>query len=523
MPVAKIVLQDSVREVPLPIDYARLIKQIRVHQPFDGADTLTIGMTAWDEDIAEYSVVGERILEPGVSVLVDAGYGTRLHTVGRFDISAPVADFPRDAFPGVKLNAMDGFALMMDNTWPGDYGAEAFTWTDIALIVAKKYGMGLVADIPVHSRARIPYRTRTRKPRKGGPPVVVTQRVVKNAGDTDAAMLKHMAGYAGFFPPKVRYIPKGSLLARQMLLSHDVTLHVGGRDALVFRRGNIQRQREEVSVLLGRDAGVYEFNYRRDDGPHSSLDSFRPTWDTTHIPMAVRVSGIVRTPRPGRSAKLEVVTVEAEVVGPALVRERANLLRRAQRETDPDKEDALFNRADALSGRIAITSERRERFTRKSGKKKQKRQRFRNTGTAMIEVLKAERRPGREYDPVKGQKVQTMRRETIGHSIVASNGEEIADIARAWLQGRLGLHITAKATIANRPGAELIYPGQIHDFRGLPVEYEGAYMVMDAVHTWNTSGHKVEMGLQKVAELPTNLRTLQAIHHAKGKRGQLIP
>lgn len=509
--------------IPLKDDYFELIQSISVHQVWDGADELTIEMQAWDEFKADYAVLGEEILAPGNSIIVRAGYGTADHTIGRFDVIQHNPSFPSGDPPKVAITGFDGFHLLMDNNWPGDYGGRSKrdrrgggikTYTDVMIIMARKYGFGLVADrsidIPLRSKkVRVRKRAvRTVPETKDGKTKLVTKsvvlkdafgkpiyqtktkksRVVKNAGETDAKMVKDMAGYAGFLSPKVRYVER---LAPAVVAKYD---HVEGttkNDVLFFEAANLQRQQSRV--------GSFNLVYARRDDQASTLSNFEPQLSTKEIPTAVRVHGVLRVPvgKKGKKRK-RVVTVEAELTEPEQIRKRANLLRRAARESDPTKKAELLAEADKIGSRITVS-----KTTRKLSGKRDKKKYKGTAGTAMIDILGKDRKPTKEYDYQKKRKVQTMRRETVGATIVANNDGELEAIARGWLMARLSLYITASGDLENVAGSHTLYPNQVHALRGLPWEYEGPYMIRECRHTWAPQvGHTVSFEMQKVAEAP---------------------
>lgn len=491
------------RLIRLEDDYMHLVERVELHQVWDGADELRLVCRA-ENDQREPKIVGERILEPGSSVVLRAGYGRTLTPVGRFDIYVHEPTYQSGSVSYVDLIGSDGFQRLHDNTWPSDLGKEPQTYTDAAKILARKFGMGIAADV---SR-KIPHRTRTRRVRVGtsttraGKKVrryrrrTVHTKMIKNAGDSDAKMLKHLANYSGFLGPKVRWVEAGSDLEKQLKKGHDVVEGTANRDVLLFRRANVQRQVME--------AGAFKFVRRHKSGAPSTLDSFQPRWDTDGVPIAVRVTGVVIGKPAGRRRRRrrQIVTVEAELVGPQVLRERSALLRQAARTTDPVRSIWLSERAAGLTSKVAVTKVRRRKFG------KQDRKRFRNASTTLIEVLDKDRRPGLEYDPRKKRRVQTMRREALRTTVVFREVKDLQDMAKQWLMTRLQLHITATASAHNLPGLERVYPFQIHEFVVGSPEYDGHYMVMMANHTWSaTDGHRCIMTLERVAEAPSDLQT----------------
>ena len=579
-------------------DILRLISQVRLNQVWDGASELTLEMRAWDEYKAAYKVVGERVLDPGTDVIFRAGYGRKLTTLGRFTVSKVEASFPQDGVPHVTITAFDGFKRFVDNLWPGDYGEAAGTkdlkrgkdddektrrWSDIAAILAEKYGMGLAAD-------RSPFIPR--KVRKGRRKKLVAQEVVlsstvkvkrmqqlldatgkpvyeedveigakhavKNAGDSDAQMLKHMAGYAGFLAPYVRYVDSsnqadliewgytGPPTAGEET-PFDILRNVPERgDVLFFHSANLKRQEHR--------AGRFAFRWRGRDGKPATLASFEPTWDTASLPTAVRVHGLVwrgsvegtefqvgikanfpgtgstnvsgektsggRTQFQGRKTRWQFLTVEAHITTFEDLQRRNALLRAAAVEKDEAKRADLKKAADRIGDNITTSQdigetkygkthsnaeswEAASRETPRSGVGI----RFRNAGSAVVELLGNEARPVMEYNPKSKRKEQVMRREVLKNFLTVADKDELHSIAKHWLQARLDLYITATATVRDIEGLETLYPNQVHDFQDMPPEYNGPYMIREATHIWAPSGHQVLMKLQRVATLPTETRS----------------
>ena len=501
----------SGKKVRLKQDWLRLIKEVELEQVWDGADMLTLTFTDWDELEAKWVIMGGKIFDPGNELILRAFYGGKSTTMGKFTIDTHKPQF-EEGPPTLSVIAYDGFARLMDNTFPGDYGGQkaskkkggkVTTYTDVMKVVARKYGYGLAAD--VSPRIKFKKKTVRRRKRKNGKVVKnakgkavrykkkISSRIVKNAGDTDAKMVKDMANYSGFLQPKVRFVDGRDVAQVQRL--HEVTENLRERDVLFFRRANIRRQLEE--------ANTFELRYHT-DREYATLKSFNPTWKTDDTPIAVRVSGMVRTTvgKKKKRVRKRIMIVEAQLTEPQQLRERNALLRQADRlkRSDPTKAAKLRDRASRIQPKISITKE----ITAKPTKKDRKR--FKNVGSAMIEILDKDLRPVKEYDRIEKRKVQTMRRETLKATFVVTNGEELRQIAKGWLAARLATHMTATAMTVNLQGSETFYPNQVHQVVGLPVEYEGPYMIRKATHVWaEQMGHACSMDLQKVAEVPSSL------------------
>lgn len=490
---------DGTERVPLPKGMKNLIESIQVHQVWDGADSITISAIAWDGHKSDFVWLQEETLAPGKSVIFRAGYGRPSELIGRFDI---VEHNPTMSVDGARVEIVgyDAFHLLMDDTYPGDYGSRSKrdpkgggirTYDDVAKIVARRWGWGFVGD----TGARIPFKKRTVKVRKrskgkvvkdaNGKAVLVEKtrhsRIVKNAGDTDAKFLKKLANLSGFLGPKIRYVER---LPRDEADTYDVVENVTRNNVLFFVRADLQRQ-------LGR-TGVMRFDYALRDENLSTLEEFSPGLRTKGIPMAVRVSGLVRT-----GGRRRVVTVEAELTGPAQLRRRNAYLRRAARETDPKKKADFLKKAERIRPQYTIESYTKRRRDKRDKKK------YRRTGRAMLEVLGADKKPTKTYSRAKKRKVQTVRREVIGYTQIATDKLDLVRLARGWLAARLGSYINATAATNTLVGTEKLYPNQVHEFRSVPWDYQGIYMIRVATHTWALDGtHRVTMELNKVSEPP---------------------
>ncbi|MGB0684937.1 MAG: hypothetical protein ACPGQD_01915 [Planctomycetota bacterium] len=448
----ELAILDAGTKHPVRQDYLRLIDSVELHQVWDGADALTLNMRGWDEHDADYRVVGERIFAPGAQIIFRAGYGGVLRTLGRFTVVRPQPDFSEQGVT-VSIQAYDGFHLLMDDTYPGHYGAPP-TYTDVALAIARKRGMGVVADVS----KPIPHekRKRRRRTRRGRKTKTVGTVIVKNAGDTDAKMVKDLANYSGFASPKVRYVETGSPEARALADTHEVVEGLTDRDVLFFRQLKLSRQKAE--------AERYKLTYSRRGGL-STLSKFRPDWDASAVPQAVRVTGFVRKTK-------QVHVVEASITTDEL-------------------------RRTGATGPTTITGRATRRFSKQEAKDFKKG----NVPVAVIEIL-GDKKPTKAYSPADGGEVQTMRRETLRAMPIVATLEELEGIARGWLELRSDLHITATAVVRDVPGAETFYPFRVYETEGLPAEYEGNYLVKSARHVWSGNGHTVDLQLDKVAEIP---------------------
>jgi hypothetical protein len=411
--------------------------------------------------------------------------------IGRYTIGTHEPEFGADGTT-VLLRGTDGFKRFMDDTWPGLWGRPR-TWSRLAAGMARKYGMGFVGD----ESQRVPHKERKRRVRrgkkKGKRTATVRTSAVKNAGESDALMLKNVAGFAQFMHPKVRWVEGNSDFARQLEKDHQLIENVDNRDVLFFRRANLQRQSREVPGL--------DFVYRYKAGRPATVESFSPTWDVDDVPVAVRVSGII-----GQGARRRVLTVEAELVGPEKHRRRSALLRDAARQKDPARKALLEAQAASISDDVSFTRVQ----TRKV--RKQDERTFVNASTAMVEVLDNERRAGihsdwEANDPRRQRKVQTMRRETLRTVFTFRDGQHLQDFARSWLLTRLQLHLTATAEAANIPGLELVYPQQIHELSRASVEYDGLWMMKRCTHRWTSSGHSARLAMDRVPRFSSQIST----------------
>ena len=471
-------------EVPLLGAYPSQVQMVELSDPCDGADTLMITMFARHPDNGEIVGVDDTYRRDGTSLKLRAGYGDDLITMGRFTITKIEVESPPTEEAVATITAFDGFQRFMLDTYPGDYGNEVKTYSDVALTMARKYGMGVAADTSIP----IPHRTRTRR-KRNGKKVKVKSRVIKNAGDTDAKMIKHLAAMSGFLSPKVRYVEAHSTLARQLKKNHDIVEAVDNRDVLFFRRLDMRRQIQE------RSSESFLFNARPEGDGMVTLTAFKSGVDTSNLPAAVRMTGIVEGP------PKEVVTVEAEVTGAAEIAERTALRRQAALTQDPQERSDLLERADALDSKVRVREVNRVRF-----KRTKKRNKVQNAEAVLIEVLDQERKPVIEYSHRAKKRVQTLRRETIRSTMVVASGSNLNAMAKAWLQGRLELHHIATATVANIAGLETLRTNQIHEFRGVNERDDGYWVIMSANHICTRdAGHTVSLALKRIPDLSSKI------------------
>ena len=84
---------------------------------------------------------------------------------------------------------------------------------------------------------------------------------------------------------------------------------------------------------------------------------------------------------------------------------------------------------------------------------------------------------------------------------------------------RLQLQQTAQAQTSNLQGLELVAPHQIHEVHGVSPEYDGLWLVTRANHRWTDGGHIVNMNLQRVADVPTAVRTESRVLNLTTEQG----
>lgn len=485
-PRFEVLIDEGGTPRPLRDDYARLFESATVEQIHDGADMLTLDLRAWDARSADFMVVGERILSIGSSIIFRAGYGATLRTMGRFDIVDHQPTFGGDG-ASLQIVAHDGFARLMLDTFPADYGTVYARWDDVAARLAERYGFGIVADFA----PSIPYKSRTVRTRKGKGKYAkktVGSRVQKNGGTTDAEFVKHLAGFSRFLHPKVRYVEERSDLWRQAFEDYDRAESISGNvDVLFFHKASLRRQK--------RSDGRIRFRYRAGDGA-STLASFTPLRSSAQQVQAVRVHGLVAG---------KPVTYEAELVGPAQRAERNALQREAARAAsrgDEDRLAAIEERLSTIDGDISVQRVEQGSLGR------QDRAQFNGRGDLMAIDVLGDERTALAYDPVRKKQVQTGRRQVIRGTVVRSSGEDLAAFAEAWLRARMGLAQTGAAFAADIPGLEAVYPGQVHDIDGVTDEYAGAHMFRRVVHAFRAGSHTVDGSVQRVPEIPARVNVL---------------
>lgn len=468
---------DGQERILVQHDYMRLVTGVDLELTWDGAAQLSVDFRAWDERTADYVVMGERIFAPGTSLLFRAGYGGRVTTIGRFDVVRHEGGYPSGSHPTLRVVAVDGFARFMQNTYPGHYGTPA-TYDDVALAVARQHGMGFAGDVskPVDHKVR---RVRQRRGRTAAGKATYRATVVptvfaKQAGETDAAMLKRMANMSGFGLPEVRYIERQDVATYQALYPR--TSRLGAGDALLFRRLSFDRQR--------LDSARFRFDYRGVEGRPASLASFDADWSANNVPLAVRLTGI--------DPELKALwTVEAEwVVDPVTG---------AGQRIEVNSEIQNLNQKVHLRG----ASKRTKRDIQKAIRRARQGEDVQLAAT--LDIL-GEYTPMEVYDPISKGKVQTMKREVIRGMQMVVTREQAEAVVKGWLRARMDTHMTGRGTLENVPGSELIRPNHVYEHAGLASEHTGFYMIRTARHSWAPDGrHTVDVASQKVGQVPAGV------------------
>lgn len=446
--------------IPVKQDYLRLLESVSIEQHWDQADAMTLSFVAWDERLADYKVVGEKIFAPGRSVVVRAGYGSPNHVMGRFAIQ-PHRFNDSGGKPTLEVTGFDGFARFVGGTDPADY-REANTFTDVAFAVASAHGMGIVADDSIEIPRKLRKRRSRRRTEEPNAP-----RLQKPAGDTDAKLLKLCAAYAGFAAPEVRYLAFNNAELTVLEQSHDIVVAAHwleakgtGGDVLFFRKYDRRRQAEV-------EAGPYIFHRRRNDGFTSEIISFTGDHMAGDIPQSVRVSGLSEDGK-------RVITVEAKL------RDRQSLLLGDTRQ-------------------IVIEDISEKRLG------KEDREKFKDPAAVVIETL-SDQKPVKRFNPQTQRREEVIGRETVKTETLRGIGN-VEEYAKAWLQEKLDMLTTARATLRNTRGLELVRPQQSHRFEGLPPEYEGWYRFRVCTHTWSTDLHTVQVTAQKTSDVDLAMQT----------------
>ena len=444
-------------------DYMRLLESVSIEQHWDQADAMTLSFVAWDERLADYKVVGEKIFAPGRSVVVRAGYGSPSHVMGRYTIQ-PHRFSDSGGKPTLEVTGFDGFARFVGGTDPVDH-RQAQTFTDVATAVAIAHGMGIVADTSIEIPRKLRKRRSRRRTEEPNAP-----RLQKPAGDTDAKLLKLCAAYAGFAAPEVRFLPFNTTEQEVLERTHDLVVVSNwavweeakgtGGDVLFFRKYDRRRQAET-------EAGPFIFHRRRNDGFTSEIISFTGDFMAGDIPQSVRVSGLSEDGK-------RIITVEAKL------RDRQSLL------LGDDRQIIIEDITEKRLG-------------------KEDRSKFRDPGTVVIETLSG-LQPVKRFNPQTQRREEVIGRETVKTETLRGIGN-VEEYAKAWLQEKLDLMTTARVTLRNTKGLELVRPNQSHRLEGLPPEYEGWYRFRVCTHTWSSDLHTVQATAQKTGDVDLAMKT----------------
>jgi len=250
----------------LPPSIMSRINRIELTETCDGADILQINANAWDEIRAKFILLDDKVLFPGNSVELWAGYGAAtvgdadMVCKGRFDLLTRQPDYSNEVT--VQFMAYDSLRKMMDNTEARVFHSFQRD-SDVVIELAHEYGWD-VDEVPTPSSPLPNARSSTSRNRKKA--LVATRRVpgdrVKPVGMTDLAWIKKMAECFGYQYPKIKYDP------------------ATGRETLLFR-----------PPASGPDDWSQTFRYMTPGMGHSDLIRFAPSFNISDAPTGVEILG----------------------------------------------------------------------------------------------------------------------------------------------------------------------------------------------------------------------------------------
>jgi hypothetical protein len=416
------------------------ISTIELTQTCDGADILTIDANAWDEIRCKYVLLDERVLFPGNSVELWAGYGgaarvgnSDLVCKGRFDIINRDPDYEPDGVT-VRFIAFDGLRRMMDNTQARVF--HGFNRdSDVVIAMAKEYGWD-VDNVPTPASPLPASTAHTRRAKKTA--VVQTKNVpgdrVKPIQMTDLAFIKKMAECYGYQYPKIKYDPQTR------------------RETLVFR-----------PPASGPDDWTQTFRYRAPGTGASDIISFQPSFSISDTPTGVELLGWDK--EKGRPFRV-IATV-------------------SQSQKIDVKFDEEYRVDDKIEKSIRSGAELRLSLLGSSTEQ-----------VALRRVVV----DGKAWSPLK--EVPDVLTTSMLPAL-RTDREYLEAFAVQWLRDRLAAWWTATFSLENQPGIHLLDSDQVHELRGMAPMDEGWYILLSAKHTWSDGKHVVDCSAQKLIEDPS--------------------
>lgn len=424
----------------LPSSVMSRIGTIKLNQTCDGADILTIDANAWDEIRCKYVLLDDRVLFPGNSVELWAGYGGAAHVgnadmvcKGRFDL---LSRFPGYLSDGVSVQfvAYDGLRRMMDNTQPRVF--HGFNRdSDIVVAMAKEYGWD-VDDVPTPGGMLPSSTANTRRSRKKA--VVHTRNVpgdrVKPIAMTDLAFIKKMAECYGYQYPKIRYNP------------------LTKRETLVFR-----------PPATGPDDWTQTFRYRVPGTGSSDLIEFQPSFSLDNTPTGVELLGWDK--EKGRPFRVVATLSQSQKID----------VKFDEDVRVDDKVDSTIRSGAEL--RLSLLGSSTEQVS-----------------------LRRVVMEGKAWSPLK-EVPDVLTASMI--PTLSTDREYLEQFAVQWLRDRLAAWWTATFILENQPGIHLLDSDQVHEFRGMAPMDEGWYILLSAEHTWTNGSHTVSCTAQKLIEDPS--------------------
>ena len=471
---------------PLPLDVRRLIQSIAITGPADGAKQLDVVLQACDNAQTGYRVIDERLLFPGKTIVVEAGYGKKRVPKGRFKVKTHRTKYGNP--PTVVVQAYDGLAALLEGTDALLFEGKTSNSEVVEALLREKYPtMGwYIADSP---------------PREGDR--------FKAVNDTDLQFVKVMAEADGFAYPRVwsreqyeyawgqnqqsgRRLPEGSANIRDEML--------------------IYAPLSDVFALSPQLRLAYSLPNKGGDWASLDID-----FSTDGIPTAVEVYGVTRALGGLQVAK---IVVEITADGPEV---------KSVEPMTGDKWSTQEKIKDKVSSGTALciyALSDAKRVVATGGTYQ-----YHSGGGEVIKGTQT-------YYTKKGkEKTRTVKRRTATGEIVTKASEasvrevlagytietdqDALDFAKKWLQARAASYLVAKGTLKNIPGIEGMDTAQVHEIVGVAELHAGGYATLDVDHKWTREGgHDVSVAAQKLIEesgLPPAGATFAAYPEALGE------
>ena len=447
----------------LPDSYKNLISSVTLTETVDGASQLNISAQALDpmgigRDPMSYRFINEQIMFLGDEIELWAGYGKSLMPKGRFVVKTHDIVYGPDGVT-IDIESFDKLTRFMDHTQARIYQGLKKHTDVLKDLMKKEYpSLGFIYD-------------NSPKDRKGDR--------FKEIGTTDLWWIKQMALADGFSPPRMMtndqwnwlydHTPVGS--SEQALVS-SLSIEDFTEDNLVYAPTTTLTQFIQPLILW----------YNPRDGKDSDWSTFNPTFSTEGIPTAIEAYGTVHDPSSAFNNRVVKVVIELTPSGisdPVITDNFDDDWTKQSKIRKTTSDGNTIKMWSLGDGRVTYETGGKYTFTNKKGKSQ--------TGKSEKEV--------REIINCEGVTVNTT--------------QDVVEWAKNWLKVRSASYLIASGTLQNVPKIERIGPAQVHFVAGVAPLHEGAYVVLDATHRWDSSGHSVSVNMQKAIEKEDFLKNVK--------------